>query len=84
MDAGLKDLLVESGIYAEGTVDMMLMGKQFHRSVRGLALVFEEMMQQLLKEFFSWVDTKGSSPLLTPMWDQLKTTLGELETGREV
>lgn len=29
VDAGLKDL-VKSGVYAEGTVQMMLMGKQFH------------------------------------------------------
>jgi len=40
-------------------------------------------MQLLLKEFFSWVDTKGSSPLLTPVWDQLKTILGELEQAEK-
>ena len=32
-DGGLKDLLVDSGIYASCTVDQKLAGKQFHRAV---------------------------------------------------
>ena len=41
IDVGLKDFLVESGVYADATIDMMLAGKQFHQSVRGLTLAYE-------------------------------------------
>ncbi|VDI73250.1 Hypothetical predicted protein, partial [Mytilus galloprovincialis] len=33
-DGGLKDLLVDSSVYASGTVDQMLNGKEFNRAVR--------------------------------------------------
>jgi hypothetical protein len=31
-DGGLKDLLVDSSVYAAGTVDQMLNGKEFNRA----------------------------------------------------
>jgi hypothetical protein len=37
-DGGLKDLLVDSSVYAAGTVDQMLNGKEFNRATR--AFVF--------------------------------------------
>ena len=37
---GLRDLLVDSGVYAGNTVEQMLTGKQFNRAVRGFTLVF--------------------------------------------
>ena len=33
-DAGLRDLLIQSGVLAEGSVDRALSGKQYNRSVR--------------------------------------------------
>ena len=38
-DGGLRDLLVDSNVYASSTTDLMLAGKQFHRAVRGLTLL---------------------------------------------
>jgi hypothetical protein len=35
-DCGLKDILVDSSVYAAGTVDQMMCGKQFNRAVRGI------------------------------------------------
>jgi hypothetical protein len=43
-DGGLRDLMVDSGVYAGCTVDQMLSGKQFNRVVRGLTLVYEALM----------------------------------------
>ena len=40
-DGGLKDMLVDSDVYALTTVDQMLTGRQFHRAVRGLTLCYE-------------------------------------------
>ena len=34
-DGGLRDLLVDSGVYAE----LMLVGKEFNRDVRGFTLI---------------------------------------------
>ena len=38
-DGGLSDFLVESGIYASCTVELMLSGKQFNRAVHALMLL---------------------------------------------
>jgi len=40
-DGGLRDLLVDSGVYAGCTVDQMLSGKQFNRAIRGLTIAYE-------------------------------------------
>ena len=72
-DAGLKDLLVESGIYAEATVNMMLAGKQFHRSVRGLTLAYEALMQIFLEEFIKWLEThQTSQPTARAVWEGIQ------------
>ena len=34
-DGGLRDLLVDSGVYAGNTAELMLVGKEFNRAVRG-------------------------------------------------
>jgi hypothetical protein len=33
-DGGLRDLLVDSGVYAGNTAELMLVGKEFNRAVR--------------------------------------------------
>ena len=38
-DAGLKDLLIQSSVVAEGSIDKSLCGKQYNRSVRSVKLV---------------------------------------------
>jgi hypothetical protein len=40
-DGGLKDLLIESSVYAAGTVEQMMTGKQFNRAVRALTMSFK-------------------------------------------
>ena len=41
-DGGLKDLVVDSDVYAGSTDDLMLAGKQFHHAVRGLTLLYPQ------------------------------------------
>ena len=43
--AGLKDMLVNSDVYAEGTVDMILQGKEFNRGIRAFILAYETLSQ---------------------------------------
>jgi hypothetical protein len=40
-EGGLRDLLVECGVYAGNTAELMLVGKEFNRAVRGFTLVIE-------------------------------------------
>jgi hypothetical protein len=39
-DGGLRELLVDSGVYAGNTAELMLVGKEFSKDVRGFTLVF--------------------------------------------
>ena len=33
-DAGMKDVYIQSGIVAEGSIDLVLRGKQYNRAIR--------------------------------------------------
>ncbi|VDI27495.1 Hypothetical predicted protein [Mytilus galloprovincialis] len=57
-DGGLRDLLVDSSVYAAATVDQMLCGKQFNRAVRGLTLVYEALCSLWFGAFFRWLNDK--------------------------
>ncbi|CAG2233318.1 unnamed protein product [Mytilus edulis] len=73
-DGGLTDLFVDSGVYAAGTVDQMLSGKQFNRSVRGLTLVYEATMSLWLSSFFDWCGSNGHlENIPDEFWDSLQT-----------
>jgi hypothetical protein len=58
-DGGLRDLMVDSGVYTGCTVDQMLSGKQFNRAVRGLVLVYEALMSLWCVAFFKWCVENG-------------------------
>ena len=53
-DGGLKDMLVDSNVYAPSTADQMLSGRQFHRAVRGLTLCYEALMNRYINAFVEW------------------------------
>ena len=55
---GLKDLLIDSNVNAESTVNLMLAGKQFHRAVRVITIVYECLTQLWLAAFFDWYYTE--------------------------
>ena len=52
-DAGLRELVVQSDVVAEGSVDKALNGKQYNRAVRLHKCVYEALMRLLLKDFES-------------------------------
>ena len=51
-DVGLNDLLVDSNVYAESTVNLMWAGKHFHRAVRGVTIAYECLTQIWLAALF--------------------------------
>jgi hypothetical protein len=54
-------------VYAAGTVDQMMCGKQFNRAVRVLILVYEALRSLWLLAFFQWCEDNGIvNPLPDP------------------
>jgi hypothetical protein len=56
-DGCLRDLLVDSGVYAENTAEHMLVGKEFNRGVKGFTLVFEALQVLFIAAFIHWCRT---------------------------
>ena len=50
-DAGLKDICVEAGIVAEGSVNGVLVGKHYNRAVRVHKYIYEALMRLAWEEF---------------------------------
>ena len=50
-DAGLRDLAVESGIVAEGSVEKVMNGKKYNRAVQFHKLVYEALLRLAWKGF---------------------------------
>ena len=71
-NGGLRDLLVDSDVYAGSTSNLMLAGKQFHRALRGLTLLYEALSQLLLSDFFDWCEKKENVNGIPPkFWKSL-------------
>ena len=50
---GLRDILIDSGVYASVTVDQNVVWK-YKRAVRGLILMYEALMRCSMRSFFKW------------------------------
>jgi hypothetical protein len=55
-DAGLKDILIESGATAEGSASGILSGKHYNRGVRAHKLMYEALMRLVFHSFPDWID----------------------------
>ncbi|XP_078353848.1 uncharacterized protein LOC144638526 [Oculina patagonica] len=62
LDAGLRDLAVESEVITEGSVDRVLNGQQYNRGIRLHKLVFEALQRLAWKGFLKWFEGKQASP----------------------
>ena len=74
-DAGIKHLLHESGVFAAGTVNQMLAGKDFDRILRGLYLINEVMHDRLLSNFLAWCSRREEA-----VSEEAKQALEDLAT----
>ena len=54
-DAGLRDLCIESGIIAEGSITSVLDGKMYNRAVRVHKCIFEAFHRLAWQEFIPWI-----------------------------
>ena len=60
-DAGLKDLCVESGMIAEGSITAVLEGRKYNRAVRLHKIVYEALMRLAWKGFLSWIQVNHAA-----------------------
>ena len=49
-DAGIHDILIQSGTIAEGSVDKALCGKMYNRGVRAYKMVYEAIVRKIFEE----------------------------------
>ena len=62
-DAGLRDLSVESGVIAEGSITGMMDGRKYNRTVRLHKLVYEALMRLAWKGFLPWMEENHNGDL---------------------
>ena len=55
-DAGLKNLLFESDVYAKGTADHILSGKDYDRAMRALLMVDEVLQRRFFVQLKHWME----------------------------
>ncbi len=55
-DAGLKDICIEAGIVAEGSINGVMSGKRYNRAVRVHKSIYEALMRLAWMEFTLWVN----------------------------
>ena len=55
-DAGLRDIFIESGVIAEGSVSGVLDGRRYNRAVRFHKLMYEALQRLAWKGFQSWIE----------------------------
>ncbi|CAH1174169.1 unnamed protein product [Phaedon cochleariae] len=75
-DGGLINILVESGVYAEGTCRQMLQGKQLNRALRGITLVSDVLSRLFFKALNAWMIEKK----MPSLDDSTRERLLNLET----
>ena len=63
-DAGLRDLCVESGVIAEGSISGVMEGRKYNRAVRLHKLVYEALMRLVWKGFLGWLELNHSENIV--------------------
>ena len=60
-DAGLQNLLCDSDVYATGSVQQIISGKDFHRAVMAYKLVEETLYRRFFLQFKKWLEMKETA-----------------------
>ena len=78
-DAGLRDLAVESGVVAEGSVSGVMDGRRYNRGVRFHKLMYEALMRLVWKGFIPWLheNHEDSKDVVNAVFNDLKKSQDE-------
>ena len=71
--AGLRDVIIESGVIEEGSVDGILTGKADNRTVRFHKLMYEACMRLIWRSFMDWFEEENF-----PEYQELDTLLSNI------
>ena len=73
-NAGLQQLLHDSGVYAAGTAQRILLGKDFDRGLHAMKLIDDVLHSQFVRAFYSWCEVhEVNFPFqITKLKDQLQ------------
>ena len=63
-DAGLKDLIIESRIMGEESVDQIMNGKHFNNAIRIHYAVAEALTRKKIDSFIEWLKKRNDSNIL--------------------
>ena len=78
-DMGLKNLLFESDVFAKGTAEHILSGKDFDRALRAMIMIDEVLHRRFFKQFEMWVSK--CSVVVPSDWpkkiEEFKASLGK-------
>lgn len=79
-DAGLKDICIEAGIVAEGSINGVLDGKHYNRAVRIHKYIYEALMRLAWAELTPWVEENvpERSEMIKTFLDQVKDIASDL------
>ena len=54
-DGGLRDILIESNIVAEGSINGVLSGKHYNRSIRSMKIIYEAIYRLVITAFLDFM-----------------------------
>ena len=79
-DAGLKDICIEAGIVAEGSINGVLEGKHYNRAVRVHKYIYEALMRLALEEFMLWIEDniQDRSVVIQTLLDKINLMVNDL------
>eukprot|EP00794_Sanderia_malayensis_P008325 gene8325-9216_t len=79
-DAGLRDIIVEANSLGEGSVEKMLQGKHYNKSMRVLKYVFDALTRLKLQSFKSWLVQQNSTDMLESLLEseEMQTAIHDL------
>ena len=78
-DAGLVDILIESGVFAYGSMNGVLEGRHYNRAIRAHKIVLETLFRLKWKAFIHWLHLRGSKlDALADFEEQLEDLRREL------
>ena len=86
--AGLRDILIESEVVAEGSVDQLLNGRHYNRAMRAYKYVFEALWRLQWDSFLQWnsetqyvSDFEGLKEYVSALRDETSSQNMDLLTG---
>lgn len=79
-DGGLKDICIEAGLVAEGSINGVMDGKHYNRAVRTHKIIYEAMMRLVWTEFTHQLETNNpeKSDLINSILDQVTNLASDL------